>query len=778
MTGVPTTVDLENNTNQKKYTVNRPKGKSLVISRALCTLMAIGALLLAVLVGLVVFFLVPRGCSADSNNAVGSLVRKENVKLATSPEDEIDERLPRSIKPVQYMIQLKPDFHNSTTDGLEMITLVPSEDTDTIIFHVNKIHIREDSVTVKPTEKSEESLSISSQEHLEGERYEIVLDDQLKKGKSYVLTLQFQGELNSLLQARNFHPQTQDVHFRALMIHLQDLQICLHYQTCLLREAKCSKTPEMSTYLVAFIISELTQLQSTDDLIKIWARREFLTQTDYAGKVAPSILRYFENYFRADFPLKKIDIVAIPEFGFSAMENWGLLTFRESSLLFDNFSSTVEDKRTVATVLSHELAHQWFGNLVTPKWWNDLWLKEGFATYLQYLGVAHAEPSWNILDEFLPSEIERAMSLDALESSRPISFDVCNSMQIKQAFDEISYAKGACIIRMMNNFLGEETFKNGLIKYLQKFKYSNANRNDLFTSLTEEARLRNVLGAGESVKQIMDTWTEQAGFPVINVAPDYSRNTLKLVQKRFFLTQSDSKDKFLWWLPISFTSSVSPNFISTTPKFWMRGEEEIVEEVGPIGEWYLLNLNHTGYYIVNYDEHNWKQLIDHLMDFTPITWAQLISNAMDLARANQLDYEIPLKLIARMGIQDSAIMFVPTAVAFGKLQFLSDILHDTPVFGIFEVICANDIKKHLDGRILPNLRSVIYCTAIREGSDIEWDFAYKKYLETSSPTEKNVLLDALGCTKLKWLLSSWKGSETVSKPTSAQRPERLIVQSN
>ncbi|XP_050293871.1 aminopeptidase N-like isoform X2 [Anthonomus grandis grandis] len=851
--GVPTNADLENNSHQKKYTVNQPAGKNLIISKPLCTLMAIGALLLAILAGLVVFFLVPRGCDGiNSSRSVASLTQKEDIRMSAN---EVDERLPRSIKPLKYTIQIYPDFQNSTTEGRESIVLQPIEDTNTIIFHADEIDIDKDSVKVVKAPNSTAEVPVTHQHYMEGERYKIVLGDQLVKGNDYVLSLNFKGKLNDQLQgfyrcqypdtmgeiryaastqfsptdARKAFPCFDDPSFKAKFkirlarpanmtslsnMPLESTEVVQSVNGTWFWDSY-AETPEMSTYLVAFIISDLVKLHSSDSLISIWARREFLTQTDYAGKIAPNILKYFENYFRMTFPLPKIDIVAVPEFGFNAMENWGLITFRENSLLFDNYSSTVEDKRSIATILSHEIAHQWFGNLVTPKWWNDLWLKEGFATYLEYLGVNHVEPSWNILDEFLPGEVERAMALDSLTSSRPISFEVFNSDQIRQAFDEISYAKGACIIRMMNHFLGEETFKNGLIKYLDEHKYGNADRNDLFTSLTEEARLRDTFESNETVKQIMDTWTEQAGFPVVNVDPDYEKGTLKLIQKRFLLTDTSTKDTSKWWIPVSFTSSSAPDFITTTPKFWIKGETEVVKKVGPIGDWYLLNINQTGYYIVNYDEKNWKNIIENIMDFPPLIRAQLISDSMDLARANHLDYDIPLRLIARMAVKDVNIMFVPTAVALNKLRFLSDILYDTPAFGLFEeyhkaifkqtydVVDFNDnvddyitrrirqtvlewscrspdstcnhesralfrnwmikgsqssiyivrSKKYI--KILPNIRSIIYCTAIREGSTVEWDFVYERFLETTSPTEKNILLDALGCTKLKWLLSRY-----------------------
>ncbi|XP_030759010.1 aminopeptidase N-like isoform X1 [Sitophilus oryzae] len=853
---VPTSLDLENNSSQKKYTVNQNNSKGLVISKPLCTLMAIGALLLAVLAGLVVFFLVPRGCSGTGEGPMASLMKKEGESsiMMDNLLDEVNERLPRSIKPLHYRIEIRPDFGNGTTQGTETITFQPAEDTDTITFHANKIDIDSQSLDIRSSDgQNGDSLPIRSHDYLEGQRYRIVVDQKLKKDKTYSLNLRYQGELNNQLQgfykshyqspsgetriaastqfsptdARRAFPCFDEPYFKAKfnirlarpgnMSTLSNMPLERSEILPTVEGAwywdNYPETPEMPTYLVAFVMSDLISMQSSDRNIKVWARKEYLSQTNYAANIAPTILRYFEDYFSIRFPLPKIDIVALPEFGFGAMENWGLITFRESNLLFDNYGSTVEDRRTIATVLSHEIAHQWFGNLVTPKWWNDLWLKEGFATYLMYLGVDHAEPSWKIMEEFIPSEIQRAMSVDRLEYSRPISYEFINSRQIKQAFDDISYAKGASIIRMMNHFLGEDTFKTGLIKYLEKFKFGNADRDDLFDSLTEEAHRSGALLPNETVNEIMSTWTEQAGFPVINVVPDYVKNTLKLVQKRFLLNNPKPSDDTRWWIPISYTSSsLTQNNLDTKPKIWLRGEKEVVVQVDPIGDWYLLNLNYTGYYLVNYDEKNWKRLSERIMAVPALARAQLITDAMDLARASQLDYEIPLRMIARMAVQDEQIMFIPTAVAFDKLSFLSDILYDTPAFGLFEeyhkaifkrtyqlVDFNDDIDDYITRRIrqmvltwscrsaesrcvhesrarfrswmingktsrnrnatantiVPNLRSIIYCTAIREGSELEWNFAYEKYLESTSPSEKNVLLDALGCTKLKWLLSRY-----------------------
>lgn len=198
----------------------------------------------------------------------------------------------------------------------------------------------------------------------------------------------------------------------------------------------------MSTYLVAFVVSDLQPfVKKTANLnYTIWSRREVIDQTIHALDLLPRFLEYFESYFQIKYPLKKLDIVAIPDFGYNAMENWGLITFRETALLYQDKVSTVDDKRSIGLIIAHEICHQWFGNLVTPAWWDDLWLKEGFATYFEYIGLSTINPV--IIDEFPISETEKAFDVDSLENSRPLSYNIRNNNEIRQAFDSISYAKG------------------------------------------------------------------------------------------------------------------------------------------------------------------------------------------------------------------------------------------------------------------------------------------------------------------------------------------------
>ncbi|XP_050507051.1 aminopeptidase N-like isoform X3 [Diabrotica virgifera virgifera] len=863
--GVPTSADLENNSNQKKYTVNQNGKQGVVIPRSLCALMAIGALLLAILVGLIVFFLVPRDCHATKSpqalthqppqsasvlniNSRGSSSNNDDTKAETTiapivTKVEVEQRLPRSIEPTHYRLRILPHFQNSTSEGSVTMTLNVLEDTNEIIFNSRSILIDEHSVSIRSTKPDSSLLEIKEQLYYEKEKYKIVLKEHLRKNEEYQLDLNFNGKLSGHLQgfyrikyydeyhrqrliastqfspvdARSAFPCFDEPSFKANfqitigrpadMLSLSNMPLAQKTPFSTNNSELWSwdeypETPKMSTYLVAFMVMDFIKGAGDDPRMTFWARPQIAGNSAYAAQIGPKILSFYENYFGIKFPLSKIDIVAVPEFGFSAMENWGLITFREDVLLYDQQSSTNEDKRTTATILAHELAHQWFGNLVTPVFWNDLWLKEGFSNFLVYSGVNYAEPKWMFAEEFMLSENLDAMSEDALQTSRPISFDnIQNTVQIRQLFDPITYRKGAAIVNMISNFLGEETFKTGLTNFLTKYSYKNADRNDLFASLTEEAHNRQILLPNETVKIIMDTWTERAGYPVIYAYADYEQNTLSLSQKRFLYRMRDEKSSY--WVPLSFTTNVKPNYTDTFPKFWLKGEYETVQNVNLADiKWYLLNLNQTGYFIVNYDERNWMSLVEAIMEVPTSIRAQLISDSMDLARANIISYDIPLRMIAKMAIRDNNIMFVPTAIAFEKLKYLSDILSSTPAFGFFEsfhqTIFKESYKKvaledpfddyrtrrirttvlnwscrssetrcaHLSKiqfrqwmvgakRVEPNLQQIVYCTALREGGQIEWDFAYKKYIEITSPTEKSTLLDALGCTRHTWLLSRY-----------------------
>lgn len=231
-------------------------------------------------------------------------------------------------------------------------------------------------------------------------------------------------------------------------------------------------------------------------------------------------------------------------------------------MLYQPNASTLAAKHRVAEVIAHELAHQWFGNLVTPKWWTDLWLNEGFATYVASLGVAYLHPEWKSLNEESVDNTLDIFKFDSLKASHPVSVEIGHPNQISQIFDAISYSKGSVILRMMHKFLGDETFQNGVSSYLKKHEYGNAEQDDLWAALTEVAHGNQALPKKITVKEIMDTWTLQVGFPIINVERNYDSNSAELSQMRYLSDRVKARDEtaFCWWIPLSYTTSEKKDF--------------------------------------------------------------------------------------------------------------------------------------------------------------------------------------------------------------------------
>ncbi|XP_045467172.1 aminopeptidase N-like isoform X3 [Harmonia axyridis] len=830
--GVPTSVDLDNNFNGRKYTVNS-SNNNVVIPRSICVLLTLSALCLALLAAFIVFLLVPK-CDQDK-----SITQSFVGDKPTGPVEEIDLRLPTYLQPFYYKINLVPNFQQQKIEGTVAISLKAIEEKYEVIFNAKELRIDGNSTLLRSI-TTNETLEILEQEYIPSEKFKIATREPLKEGQEYLLDLNFETDFNSHLlgiynsryfderskktknlvstqfspiDARRGFPCFDEPSFKSVfsiniarptsLSTVSNMPMKGSPQPFEGREGwvwdHYEDTPPIPSYLVAFVISDFRSAHSPRPSTELWANKPFLSQTQYAAKLIPTMINYLESYLNVSFPVKKLDLVAIPEFGFGAMENWGLITFRESMLLFDSNNTSIEDQKNIAHVLAHELAHQWFGNLVTPKWWDDVWLKEGFSTYLSYLAVAKAHPKWTYTQEIFPNELTKALENDAYASSEPITKEIKNNKQIRQIFGFGSYSKGACLVRMMNNFLTEPVFLKGVRYYLDRYRFKNADHKDLFKCFDDAAAENaNPFVNFTNVGDIMTNWISKPGFPVLTINTNMQNKTITIKQRRFLLDGDPGNT--LWSVPISIVTDQNPNFQDSSPKAWLQGESITLSL--NFSHWYIINVNQTGYYMVNYDEKIWHALIKDIMNVPPLTRAQLIGDSMELAKANLLDYDIPLRLIANMAINDKMIMFIPTLVAFNKLSFLSDMLVNTPAFGLFEnyhktifkdtyemvdfsntlddylslrimktvlewscrstesrcaIMAHNLYRKWMQGSITiqPNVRHIVYCTAIRQGGKAEWDFAYHEYKRTNSPTEKNVLLDALGCTKHEWLLSRY-----------------------
>ncbi|PSN54388.1 Aminopeptidase N [Blattella germanica] len=424
----------------------------------------------------------------------------------------------------------------------------------------------------------------------------------------------------------------------------------------------------MSTYLVAFVVSDFDS--KSDGNFSVWARQEAIQQAQYSLTIGPKILHYYEKYFRIPFPLPKMDMIALPDFAAGAMENWGLITYRETAMLYKQGVSTNNNKQSVATVVSHELAHQWFGNLV--------------------------EPSWKILEQFVLFDLQNVFALDALESSHQISIEVGHPDEINEIFDRISYGKGASIIRMMDHFLTTDVFKRGVTNYLNSRAYQSSTQNDLWESLTRQGHEDNALDTNVTVKEIMDTWTLQTGFPVVTVTRDYEEGTMHISQERFLLRRKTdngsslmqnagttpapgTQGSGLWWIPLTYTSQESPDFKTTKPSVWLQPTPNLTMPLNAAPNQWV----------------NWRLLTEFLMDrdhFSQIgiiNRAQLMDDALNLARAGLLDYSIALDITQYLS---NELEYLPWKSFFNAVGYIDTMFLKTGNYDKFKIYLLNLIE--------------------------------------------------------------------------------------
>ncbi|KAJ1522082.1 hypothetical protein ONE63_002393 [Megalurothrips usitatus] len=420
-----------------------------------------------------------------------------------------------------------------------------------------------------------------------------------------------------------------------------------------------AETVKMSSYLAAFIVCDFVKSETVSERgvpVNVIARKEQIDNTKEAQYVAKNVVDFYTEYFNISYPMPKIDLIAIPDFVSGAMENWGLITFRETSFLFDPKENSPANQESISETVAHELAHMWFGNLVTMKWWTDLWLNEGFATFMAQKSVAALHKDWDYGDQFVVDTLLSVLKLDAELSSHPVLQEVSSPDQITEIFDTISYDKGSSVILMLEAFMGEEPFKKGLESYLRTHQYNNAETANLWSALQDFAP------KGVDVTKVMDTWTRQMGFPLVTVNRNQA-GELVLSQKRFLSNHdakydpSTSKFGYKWEIPVKYSTSSSKD----NELIWLTSDEETVSiPVDASVQWIKLNHNQRAYYRVMYDEQGWAALISalnqKLEQIDAVDRAGLISDAFSLADAEELKYETALELTQYL---KNEVSFVP-----------------------------------------------------------------------------------------------------------------------
>jgi len=519
------------------------------------------------------------------------------------------------VTPINYELIFEPDLKKFTFNGTELISINCTKPTNTITMNCAEIKIESCQVNVagknikstpKINEKKEE-LEIKLDQKIKGKatislKFEGVLNDRLlgfyrsqyKQGNKtkYLATTQFEAA-----DARRAFPCWDEPEAKAtfeISIIADNKFTAISNMPVKSKKKlegktlyKFGKTPIVSTYLIYLGVGEFEYLTGKIGKvqIRVVTTRGNKSKGKFSLELGKKLLTSYEKYFGIKYPLPKLDLIAVPDFAAGAMENWGAITFRETILLYDPKTSSTRTKQYIAEVISHEIAHMWFGNLVTMKWWNDLWLNESFATFMATKFVDKFYPEWDLWNQFIEDAMNVAMALDSLKTTHPIDVKVNSPAEVREIFDAISYDKGGCVLRMLENYVGEPNFRKGLKRYLSDFKYKNAEGVDLWNAIGKASRM--------PVTSMINTWLKQPGFPLVEINQD--GNSLKLKQKRYLLEHDKKFSKGLWSIPLSLGLE---NEISK--KLFSKKSLSIRLPKNTIG--FVANYGRKGFYRVKYDE--------------------------------------------------------------------------------------------------------------------------------------------------------------------------------
>lgn len=379
-------------------------------------------------------------------------------------------------------------------------------------------------------------------------------------------------------------------------------------------------TPVMSSYLVAWVAGELQKKTATtkDGVeVSIWATHAQPARSlDFALDIATRCIEFFNDYFGVPYPLPKSDHVALPDFSAGAMENWGLITYREIALLVDPKVTTLSAKEYAATVIAHELSHQWFGNLVTMKWWNDLWLNESFANMMEYIAIDTLHPEWNIWLDHASGEVISALRRDSLDGVQAIQTDVHHPDQISSIFDpSIVYAKGGRLLRMLQAYMGTEDFRAGLELYFTKHQYTNTTAEDLWNALSEVS--------GKDISSFMNAWITQPGFPIIHV--EESKGALALRQEQFFIGDHGNSVRS-WPVPLHGVSDQIPELLETDTLTIPYGDSTP----------FRINKGGTAHFVTHYDATTRSNLLKDIQKLPTIDRLHFLHEQTLLAQAGTI----------------------------------------------------------------------------------------------------------------------------------------------
>ncbi|RYP76131.1 hypothetical protein DL771_001955 [Monosporascus sp. 5C6A] len=765
------------------------------------------------------------------------------------------ELLPTNVIPKHYDVTLEPDFEKFTFQGKVLIDFDVQEDSKSISLHTHEIEIQSANI------KSGDDITVTSSAITYDESKQVTkieLQSSIPKGKTQ-LEIKFTGQLND--QMAGFYrstykkPDGSEGVLATTQMEANDCRrafpcfdepmhkakftvtlIADKHLTCLSnmdvaseaevqseisgstkKAVKFNPTPLMSTYLVAFIIGELNYIETTNFRVPVRVYAPASSDIEHGRfslELAARTLAYYEKIFGVEFPLPKMDMVAIPDFAAGAMENWGLITYRVVDLMFDEKTSGAAMKERVAEVVQHELAHQWFGNLVTMDWWEGLWLNEGFATLMSWLSCDHFYPEWHVWENYVTDNLQSALGLDSLRSSHPIEVPVKRASEVDQIFDAISYSKGSCVLRMISTYLGEETFLEGVRRYIKKHAYGNTQTEDLWAALED--------ASGKPVKEIMSIWTKNVGFPVVQVTENKNDSSIHVKQNRFLRTGDTKPEEDQVLYPV-FLGLRTKGGVDESLTLSVREDNFKLKDL----DFFKLNANHTSIYRTSYTAERLEKLGQAAKQglLTVEDRAGMIADAGALATSGyqktsgvlnllkgfdtEESFVVWSEIIARVATVQTAWVFEDKSVRDGLEAFVKDLLSERAhklgwefsdndghieqqfkamLFGAAGmagdekiVAAAKDMfNRYMGGdksAVHPNIRGSVFGMALKYGGSEEYDKILNFFRTSTNSDERNTALRSLGRAKdpaliqrtLDFTLSGEVKSQDLYLPTSGLR---------
>ncbi|KAB8302634.1 hypothetical protein EYC80_006002 [Monilinia laxa] len=761
-----------------------------------------------------------RHCSYRRHNMCRGVHAGEEVESAGIDITKGREILPANVIPRHYDLTLEPDFKKSTYEGTVIIDLDVAEDTTSISLNTLELEIH----STKITSGSEVISSTPDVTYNENDQTtKVAFKETIPQGTKAQIEIKFTGQLNDkmagfyrstyrnadgsegVLATTQMEPTDARRAFPcfdepALKAEFTITLVADKHLTCLSnmdvasetevagnkKAVKFNKSPQMSTYLLAFIVGELNYIETEKFRIpvRVYAPpNQDIEHGRFSLDLAARTLEFYEKTFDSPFPLPKMDMVAIPDFSAGAMENWGLITYRVVDLLFDEKTSGASTKERVAEVVQHELAHQWFGNLVTMDFWDGLWLNEGFATWMSWYSCNVFYPEWKVWQNYVTDNLQSALSLDSIRSSHPIEVPVKRADEVNQIFDAISYSKGSCVLRMIASYLGEDVFMEGIRQYLKKHAYGNTQTGDLWNALSK--------ASGKDVSAVMDIWTKRVGYPVVSVTENEDGKSIHVKQNRFLRTADvkPEEDEVLY-----------PVFLGLRTKSGV--DEELVlskreETIKVPADFFKLNANHTSIYRTSYSPERLEKLGTAAKEglLSVEDRAGMIADAGALASAgyqktsgvlnllkgftNETEFVVWTEILSRLGAVETAWVFEDKKIRDGLESFhrelVSEKAHkfgwefkdsDEHVLQQFKAMlfgsagltgdkiiikAAQDMfSKFAAGdksAIHPNIRGSVYAVALKYGGKEEYDIILDAYRNSTNSDERNTALRSLGRAK-------------------------------